>query len=247
MLKNLLRTLLLLVLTSPLSAQLSGTLIVDPNGGGDFTSLSAAAAALNSQGMAGNVTLKLATALYAEQVLFDIPGQTANQMLTIESQTGNGADVVFRFEEAVEDTNYQLAFTEIKALTIQNISINTSGLDYGAGIRLIGECSNVLIDNLHHDGNNDDPGVVGHYHVGFSSDATPVHDITIINSYFHLASPSIGVGVGFFNVPTSGPSTNLNFHNNTFFDANGIYVQVSENVTIENNVFYGEEYRRESS
>ncbi len=36
---------------------------------------------------------------------------------------------------------------------------------------------------------------------------------------------------------------NMHFSNNTFFDSNGIYVYFSKNVTIDNNVFYGDEYK----
>lgn len=243
MVKHLLRTSIFVFLTTSLSAQLSGTYLVDPNGGADYSSLSAAAAALNSQGMGGSVTLKLATALYAEQVHFDIPGQTASQMLTIESQSGNEEDVVFRFEEATDDsTNYQLGFEAIKALTIQNISINTSGLSYGVGISFSGYCSNITIDNLHHDGNRNDVGIVGYYLFDIWEPTYPVRNVTVRNSYFHEASWGINFGYGIYGEPEDGFGGDMHFSDNTFFDSNGIFVGASENVIIANNVFYGDEY-----
>lgn len=242
MVRHLLYTSLFLFFASQISAQLSGSYLVDPNGSGDYTTLSAAAEDLNLQGMGGNVTLQLAPALYQEQVLFAIPDQNPNQMLTIESQTGDEADVVFRFEEAVEDTNYQLAFEEIKALTIRNISINTSELENGTGIRFFGESSNITIDNLHHDGNRNDEGIIGYYILGFFDEIFPVTDVTVINSYFHEASPSISFGNSIFGEPENGLSTNFHFSNNTFFDADGITARFCENILIENNTAYGDEY-----
>ncbi len=233
----------ILIFSSAALSQLSGSYIINQSGGGDFNSLTQAATAINAQGMSGNVTLKLATDLYAEQVLFNIPGQTESQMLTIESQSGNEADVVFRFEEAHDDTNYQIAFNGIQALTIRNISINTADLDNGLGIYFTGECRNITIDNLHHDGNRNDAGILGFQTVDLFSPAIPLDNLTVINSYFHECSPSVGLGPEFYFNPDGTMSSNVLITGNTFFDTNGVFLKFTENFTIENNLFYGEVYK----
>ena len=233
----------ILIFNSVVFSQLSGTYVINQDGGADFNSLTQAANALNTQGMSGNVTLKLSTGLYAEQVLFNIPNQTENQILTIESQSGNESDVVFRFEEAHDDTNYQIAFNGIKALSIRNISINTATLSNGVGIFFTGECHNITIDNIHHDGNRNDAGILGSQTLDFITPALPLHNVVITNSFFHECSPSIGWGPEYYFNPDGLMSSNVQITGNTFFDANGIYLKFTKDFIIENNLFYGEEYK----
>lgn len=233
-------------IASTLQAQLNGNYVIDPSGAGDYSSLSAAAAALNNEGMSGNVTLVLANGVYAEQVLFEIPDQTESEILTIESLSGNEEDVVFRYEEAVEDTNYQMAFQDINNLVIRNLSINTEDLEYGRGIELKGECSNVLIENIHHQGNRNDEAIIGDQGiVNWDSlefiAALPIHNLTVKNSYFREASPCISIGMGYV-TQDSEPSTDVQILNNTFEDADALALKFVENVRIEGNIAYGVEY-----
>src|SRR6056297_3463304 len=184
MVKSLLLTLSILFFSLTLSAQLSGTYEIIPGGGGDYTSLSDAAEALNTSGMSGNVTLQLASGLYEEQVLFDIPGQTESQLLTIESASGNQADVVLRYADATEEENYQLGFSEIQALAIRNISIDTEDLDYGRGIQFFGICANVTIDNLNHHGNRNDEAIFAFGFIDIFEPPQPIQGLTVTNSFF---------------------------------------------------------------
>lgn len=222
-------------------AQMSGTFTVNPAGGADFTSVQAAAQALNSQGMSGNVTLQLANALYQEQVLFEIPDQSPSHMLTIESASGNEQDVIFGFEEAHEDTNYQIAFRGVQALTIRNLSINTSEAENGLGILFLEECRNIHIDNLNHRGNRNDPAIVGSMLVDFFNPVEAIHGMTVENSFFHECSPAIEISSPFFG-PQSGNSTDFTLTNNTFFDADGVNLNYIDGVVFQDNLAYGDEY-----
>ncbi len=223
------------------SAQLSGTYVINQSGGGDFTSLGAAAQALNSQGMSGNVNLRLANGVYAEQTMFEIPGQTENRMLTIESVSGNEDDVVFRFEEAESDANYQLAFREVKALTIRNITINTSDAQNGLGIYFVGLCRNILIDNLNHKGNRNDPAISASKLIDFFDPVHPIHNLTVTNSHFFECSPSIDIGT-LWTEPEDGNPSNVTVTNNTFFDADGVNFSLIDKVVVKNNLAYGSQY-----
>ncbi len=220
---------------------MSGNYEINPSGGGDFTSINAAAAALNSQGMSGNVTLRLANGLYEEQAWFEIPDQTESQMLTIESMSGDEADVVISYVDAGEETNYQLAFSGIQALTIRNISINTSEADHGLGILLHSLCRNITIDNISHHGNRDDPAIQGGITDDFFVPSEPIHHLTVTNSHFHRCSAGVQSGNAFLSYPDENPS-DYTITNNVFFDANGLELNHVDGVVIEDNLAYGEQF-----
>ncbi|MFN2430653.1 MAG: CARDB domain-containing protein, partial [Cryomorphaceae bacterium] len=242
MVRYLLLTSFILFLTLNLSAQLSGSYSVSPGGGGDFSSLSDAAEALNSSGMSGNVTLQLSNGLYEEQVLFEIPGQTESQLLTIESASGNEADVVLRYADATEEENYQLGFSEIQALAIRNISIDAEDLDYGRGIQFFGICSNVTIDNLNHHGNRNDEAIFAFGFTDIFEPPQPIQGLTVTNSFFTECSPSISVGANLFGEPADGNSSDIVVTNNEFLDADGINAGACENVSFEDNVAQGDQF-----
>src|SRR5690554_6725805 len=95
-------------------AQLSGTYTIDQSGSGDFISLQSASEAVNSQGMSGPVTLQLKSGVYNQPGYFEVLNHHSNHVLTIESMTGNEADVVLRFEEGNSEENFQLGFRNMQ-------------------------------------------------------------------------------------------------------------------------------------
>jgi len=221
-------------------AQLNGLYTVDPSGNGDFETMEAAAAALNGNGMSGNVTLQIQPGTYSEQAFFDIPDQNPNHILIIQGATSDPQDVVFDFVDATEEENYQLGFQNIQTLEIRNISVNTIDYDNGLGIDLRGVSGEVLIENLYHEGNRNDPAIQAATAPNFL-DPVGIESLEVRNSYFTLASNSIEVAPSLFTEPEE-PLGNIYVHNNTFFDADGLGVRLATNIRFEENTCYGGEF-----
>lgn len=90
---KLLFTALLAALPSVLCAQLNGNYTINPVGG-NYTTIGAAVAALNTVGVSGPVTFAIAPGTYAEKLVFGtIAGVSATNTVLFTSSTGVAADV----------------------------------------------------------------------------------------------------------------------------------------------------------
>jgi len=103
------------------SAQLSGTYTIDPSGSGtkNYTSFSAFASALSSNGISANVIVNVASGTYSESVVFNAyNGASSSSTVTIN---GNGATITTTSSKAVIEL-YQADY-----ITFNNLKVNAAG------------------------------------------------------------------------------------------------------------------------
>jgi hypothetical protein len=124
-------------LTVALTPALGGNYTIDANGSGmnNFTSFSAAAAALSAKGICSPVYLTVAPGTYVEQPVFSqIPGASSTNTITID-----GVDTATRkLTFAGSSSNYAtLTISSVPYLTVKNLTINAT-TSTGFGILING-------------------------------------------------------------------------------------------------------------
>ena len=143
--------LLLPFLPSTLSAQLSGSFRVGPDG--DFATLSEAIEILNEKGVDGPTQFRIIKGRYEEQVRIEqVPGAGKEHPIIIESESGNADDVVLFYKHPGSSANnneHVLRIDTTDFVTIRNLTLENPGEIYGTGIRVMGSesttISNVII------------------------------------------------------------------------------------------------------
>ena len=138
-----------LLLTSPaVFAQLSGTYTINsaqPTGGTNYTSFTAAAAALNASGVSGPVTFNVSGGPYTEQIsLNPLTGASATNRVTFN---GNGSTI--RYGSSVTGQRAVIALTGADYITLDSLNIDatnggTPGT-YGWGVLLTSQADNNTI------------------------------------------------------------------------------------------------------
>jgi len=115
------------------AAGLNGTYTINPSGSGstNFTSFTAAATALSTQGICGPVTFNVSNGTYTEQVtLTSINGASASNRVTFKSASGDSSLVVLQYNAT--STNYTLSFNGVSYVTFKKMTI--AALNSGNGI-----------------------------------------------------------------------------------------------------------------
>ncbi len=116
-------------------AQLNGTYTIGT--GGDYTTFSDAATALNNNGVSGPVTFNVQTGIYNEQVILDfIPGADENKAVVFQSGSGEPADVVLQSEDATFSDNYVLKLKRLSYVTFRNITFKTLNDTYSQVVQI---------------------------------------------------------------------------------------------------------------
>jgi len=125
---------------------LAGTYTIGATG--EFSSLTLAIEALEVRGVSDAVVLQLQSGTYVEQVLIEtIPGTSSTKSLTIESESGNPADVTMHFSATQSSNNYILFLRGADHIRIRNLTLTALGNDYARVILLSGGMKDVLIEN----------------------------------------------------------------------------------------------------
>ena len=223
-----------------------GTLTVGR--GGDYGTIQAAVDAVSS-GISGPVTISNLPGIYNETVKVPhIPGASANNPLTIESQTGSWEDVKIYFDHYDEppysDDKMSKEFgvftvAHCDYVTLRGLDITTTDLTFPGVVHITGESRHVTIDHCH-------------IHCA-SSSSYNVSDIKLINTYAEnvtnrnndfmavtnclLEGGYIGIrmgGTGYVVLPKERGGV---IENNTFVDqgSKGIYVMEESGVKVRNN------------
>ncbi|MEX1187627.1 MAG: hypothetical protein WED33_00105, partial [Bacteroidia bacterium] len=229
--KRLLLLTAILLLPFITNAQLSGTKQIGGSGA-DYATLAQAAAAINAQGISGNLVLQISSGTYTQRASFSY----SSGNLTIESLSGNPNDVIFSVADETENEDYQLEFINSSQLTIRNISFNTTDFEYGTGMLFRGVCENIEINNISFAGNRNDPAIsLAFAETGFFGGSSK--NVTISNSYFTTCSYSVQTN------QFSDASENIQIRNSTFFDANAVSLFNVIGLVCENNLMQGELYQ----
>jgi len=161
-------------------SQLSGTGIVNASGGGNFTSLSQAAEAINTQGINGTYTLQLAPGTYSEQIVLN--NNTGS--LIIESQSGNPDDTMIQYFDATDEAQHVIRLEEVSNVTIRNLTFDTQESDNGTIIDIRGNCENYTIDGNVFLGDRNGSAVLFGNGVEFFGFDVSVNNLNISNNEF---------------------------------------------------------------
>lgn len=120
------------------SPSLSGAYTIDPTGSGPFnyTSFTAAASALKTNGVCGPVTITVAPGTYIEQVQIDtIPGASAINRVIIDGV--DASNRILTFSSSSSSARHTLLLNGTKYITIKNLNVVSTGT-YGWPIHLSG-------------------------------------------------------------------------------------------------------------
>ena len=140
--KNFLATIFLyLICNNILFAQLSGPMTIDPSlpaSATNFTSITAAVLALQSQGISAAVQFSIASGTYTEQITIGaITGASATHTITFQSATSQAADVIWQFSAVSVSSNFVLKLDDADHLIFSAITFRAQGSSYARAVQLI--------------------------------------------------------------------------------------------------------------
>ena len=231
------------VQNSKLHRALQGEFVIAKDGSGDYTSIAAAISAIQS-GITGAVIFKIKADSYDENVvLSNVSGTSETNTITFTSLSGNNDDVIITGNNffgtpavfTVEKTSY---------VTLENISIVTSGANYDSNLLVKDESRHFTLRNCIIQGIVITSGSTGKplVNIGGGIDS----DINRNCDYF-TAEGNIVTG-GFIGLQVNGPAyatqpkqTGAVIRNNALIDqwSKAIYVLYEQDVTVDGNIIIG--------
>jgi hypothetical protein len=126
-------------------AALSGTLTIGGTAP-SYPNFAAAAADLKNNGVCGPVIINVRSGTYTEQVSFDqIPGTSSVNTVTIQSETGNKADVVLSFN-ATSTVMHTLMLNGADWMRFRNMTIQGLGATYARPVTIQGASTNNIFE-----------------------------------------------------------------------------------------------------
>ncbi len=142
-------TVFALILSVPSIAQLSGTYTVGGTSP-DYSTLSAAISALNSQGVNGPVIFNIRDGNHSgsswQGTINNVSGASATNTITFQSQSGNAANCTLS-PSGSSSNNYVFYLNNARYVTIKNLTLNNTNSTYGCDIRLAGSASYNTVEN----------------------------------------------------------------------------------------------------
>ncbi len=235
-LKNLCLLTVVVVLISAMSAsaQLSGTYTIGGTSP-DYSTLSAAISALNSNGVSGPVTFMVRDGSYSGSSwrgqINNITGASATNRVTFTSQSNDRTKVTIQASTS-SSSNYVFRLNNASYVTIKNLTLRTSSSSYQRMIEFQNQASNDSVINCKFDGRT----------TSSSSNAR-----ALVYAYGFTGSNNVFIGNEFKqggtwvywrgSNTTNGPDNTL-FYNNEFNNTSGYYGMYSyytSNLRIINN------------
>jgi parallel beta-helix repeat protein len=196
------------------SQPLTGTFTINPVGG-TYTTFSAAANALATQGVSGPVIINVASGTYNEQVTIGaIPGTSAVNTVTIQSASSDSSMVVITYLSTVSTINWTLKIDGTDFINLKDITIAATGTTYARCLEINSNATNVNISNCRFIGYNTTT-TYDQYALIYSYQ-DPTDNITIQNNQFSNGS----IGVFMQGVSNTSLSTGTKILNNIFKDQN---------------------------
>ena len=138
------------------AAQLSGTYTIDPAGAAfdtlatppNFKSFTEAVDSLLSRGVGGPVTINVADGIYTERIQINqIPGASAANTVTIQSQSLDSTKVVLQFQNTTNATNWVLRLNGADYVTIRKMRLYATGTSFARVININGKADHNTIEN----------------------------------------------------------------------------------------------------
>ena len=118
------------------------TIVVDPSGNGNFTTIAAALNSLNGTSIAQKTTISVKPGTYTDHLVLDsVMGTSATNSIIIESSTGDTADVIIQHDSVdifPARSSFELRY--VSHVTIRNMTFRSPaqegyiiGMDIGSG------------------------------------------------------------------------------------------------------------------
>jgi hypothetical protein len=130
-----------------LKAAMSGTFTI---GGAspDYPSFAAAIGDMVTNGICGPVVLNVRNGNYnANLDLMEVAGASATNTITIQSESGNKADVNVSFAATATTNNFLVRFGGAKFVTIRNMTFTATSPSFGRVLEFSGASTDILVEN----------------------------------------------------------------------------------------------------
>jgi hypothetical protein len=140
---------LFLFLLTQASAQLNGNYTIGGTAP-SFANFTAAAVALSTQGISGNVNFNVRPGIYTERFIINqIPGSNTNRTVTFQAENGDSSSVLLYSASATSSTNYLIWLQNVGQVTLKKLSFQTPAMgDYSIAISLF-NAPNVRLEKCH--------------------------------------------------------------------------------------------------
>jgi hypothetical protein len=119
--------------------------------GGNYASITDAMSDLSLKGISAAVNFNIISDTYNENVnLVDIPGSSGSDTVTIKSQSGNPADVIWFYAASGDGDNYLLKLRNVDHLRVRNITMasnNSTSTSKGRIVNMEGNTDDIVFDN----------------------------------------------------------------------------------------------------
>ncbi|MCF8296459.1 MAG: T9SS type A sorting domain-containing protein [Saprospiraceae bacterium] len=228
------KTILLSVLMFPLFlfAQLSGTYTIGTSG--NYSSFTAAVAALTSSGISGPVVFNIAQGTYNEQITIPaITGADSIKTITFQSANGDSSSVILTYAPTSSANNFTVKLVQSKYIIIKGITIQSTGTGaYGVVLKINGGSSNnKFVNNI----------VIGAATVSTSDELALVYNYrsSPIDSNKYISNCFINGSYAYFDDNSGNGSHGIEIVNNEFINQSHccIYIRYHYQLAISENKF----------
>jgi hypothetical protein len=130
-------------------AQMSGTYTINPSGSGtsNYTSFTAAVAALTTNGVNGAVVFNVSQGTYTEQLTLPaITGTSTTNTITFQANPANTAPAEITYSPTGTTDNWTVHLNQTNNVTIKGLKITSGGTTYGRLIAYTGS-SNIRVED----------------------------------------------------------------------------------------------------
>ncbi|HNW89518.1 MAG TPA: PKD domain-containing protein [Bacteroidales bacterium] len=244
------------IYSRPVLGQLSDTLMIGPVLSDDFASFSDAVAALNSQGISGNVVFLVRPGTYTERISINqITGAGPAASVVFQPLNGDSTSVRLQFPSSSSSANnYVIQLNGADYITFDKLTIKrTDTLKYCKVIDFYGSArkntfSNCIIEGNANSGNTQmNSAVICTNNSGFKAYTTFQNNIVKNGSY----------GLYFSGMSSTAPDSSILIRNNKFINQSlaGVqivwhryaYVEGNEVTTNTTNIYYTGMYFQNSN
>lgn len=196
----------------------------------DFGTVSEAVNALKCGGVSGPVTFQIADGTYNEKVtLSSIPGASAFNTVTFESESGNNAGVIIT--NTTSDAT--LALNGTSWVTFENLTIDHKDATYGNSLRVDGKASHLTFKSVVFDGIETTKEGANNAVINFSASA-PKSEIAFEDCEVNNGS----TGISKAGMSTESPDTKTTITGTLFFNQYeaGLALSNEDAPSVTNNV-----------
>jgi hypothetical protein len=133
-------------LRANLKAAISGTYTI---GGASpsYPTFAAAVADLTANGICGPVVFNVRSGTYTTRIdLQNIPGASAVNTITFQSETGNKADVIINYAATSTADNHVLRFGGAKFVTFKNMTMNATNASFSTVVEVTGSSNDCTVE-----------------------------------------------------------------------------------------------------